>query len=64
MIILLGALKLLLEVCTVRSMDDPRAAAVTANLARASDQLATAAEGIDALFAAARDVATIISPPV
>jgi len=58
------ALKLLLEVCTVRSMDDPRAAAVTANLARASDQLATAAEGIDALFAAARDVATIISPPV
>ena len=42
----------------------PRAAAVTANLARASDQLATAAEGIDALFAAARDVATIISPPV
>ena len=39
------ALKLLLEVCTVRSMDDPRAAAVTANLARASDRLATAAEG-------------------
>ena len=58
------ALKLLLEVCTVRSMDDPRAAAVTANLARASGQLATAAEGIGALFAAARDVATIISPPV
>ena len=58
------ALKLLLEVCTVRSMDDPRAAAVTANLARASDQLATAAERIDALFAAARDVTTIISPPV
>jgi hypothetical protein len=41
-----------------------RAAAVTANLARASDQLATAAEGIDALFAAARDVTTIISRPV
>ena len=57
------ALKLLLEVCTVRSMDDPRAAAVTANLARASSQLATAAERIDALFAAARDVTTIISPP-
>ena len=57
-----GALKLLLEVCTVRSMDDPRAAAVTANLARASDQLATAAGRIDTLFAAARDVATIISP--
>jgi len=45
-----GALKLLLEVCTVRSMDDPRAAAVTANLARASGQLATAAERIDTLF--------------
>jgi hypothetical protein len=59
-----GALKLLLEVCTVRSMDDPRAAAVTANLARASGQLATAAERIDTLFAAARDVATIISPPL
>ena len=59
-----GALKLLLEVCTVRSMDDPRAAAVTANLARASDQLATAAKRIDTLFAAARDVATIISPPL
>ena len=58
------ALKLLLEVCTVRSMDDPRSAAVTANLARASDRLATAAEGIGALFAAARDVTTIISPPV
>jgi len=58
------AVKLLLEVCTVRSMDDPRAAAVTANLARASDQLAAAAEGIDTLFAAARDVATIISPPL
>ena len=49
------ALKLLLEVCTVRSIDDPRAAAVTANLARASDQLATVAEGIEELFAAARD---------
>jgi hypothetical protein len=35
---------LLLEVCTVRSMDDPRAAAATTNLSRASDQLATAAE--------------------
>jgi hypothetical protein len=30
---------------------------------RTSDQLATAAERIDTLFAAARDVATIISPP-
>ena len=34
------------------------------NLAHASGQPATAAEGIDALFAAARDIATIISPPV
>ena len=40
----------------------PRRLRVTANLARASDQLATAAERIDTLFAAARDVATIISP--
>jgi hypothetical protein len=59
------ALKLLLEVvCTVRSMDDPRAGAVTTNLSRASDQLAAAAERIDTLFAAARDVASIISPPL
>ena len=57
------ALKLLLEVCTVRSMSDPRATAVTTNLSRASDQLATAAERIDALFAAAREVASIINPP-
>ena len=35
---------------------------MTANLARASNQLATTAERIDTLFAAARDVATIISP--
>ena len=40
------ALKLLLEVCTVRSMDDPRAATVTTNLSRASEQLAAAAERI------------------
>jgi len=53
---LAGVLKLLLEVCTVRSMDDPRAAAVTANLARASDQLATAAGRIDTLFAAGIDL--------
>jgi hypothetical protein len=37
---------------------------VTANLARASDQLATAAERIDTLFAAASNVATIISPAI
>jgi hypothetical protein len=58
------ALKLLLEVCTVRSLDDPRAGAVTTNLSRASDQLAVAAERITTLFAAARDVASIISPPL
>jgi hypothetical protein len=34
---------------------------VTANLARASDQFATAAERIDTLFSEARDVARIIS---
>jgi hypothetical protein len=56
------ALKLLLEVCTVRSMDDPRTDVVTTNLSRASDQLAAAAERIDTLFAAACDVAAIISP--
>lgn len=58
------ALKLLLEVCTVRSTDDPRAGAVTTNLSQASDQLAIAAERIDTLFAATRDVAAIISPPL
>jgi hypothetical protein len=59
------ALKLLLEVCTVRSTDDPRAGAVTTNLSRAADQLGTAADRIDTLFAATRDVAAIIygSPP-
>lgn len=56
------ALKLLLEVMTVRSMDDPRAAAVTTNLVRASDQLATAAGRLNDLFAAARDVSSIIDP--
>lgn len=57
------ALKLLLEVVTVRSLDDPRAEAVTTNLARASDQLATAADRLNDLFAAARDVTSIIHPP-
>jgi hypothetical protein len=57
------ALKLLLEVCTVRSMDDPRAGAVTTNLARAADQLGVAAGRIDSVFAASRDVASIVSPP-
>jgi hypothetical protein len=56
------ALKLLLEVCTVRSLDDPRADAVTTNLARAADQLSTATDRIEELFAAARDVAAIIHP--
>jgi hypothetical protein len=58
------ALKLLLEVCTVRSMDDPRAGAVTTNLSRASDQLAVAVERIDTRFATTRDIASIISPPL
>lgn len=56
------ALKLLLEVCTVRSLDDPRAGAVTTNLARAADQLGAAADRIEELFAATRDVAAIIHP--
>ena len=56
------ALRLLLEVCTVRSLDDPRADAVTTNLARAADQLSTATDCIEELFAAAGDVAAIIHP--
>lgn len=55
------ALKLLLEISTVRSMDDPRAEAITTNLARAQDQLSTAAERIGALFQASRDVAATIT---
>lgn len=55
------ALSLLLEVCTVRSLDDPRADAVTTNLARAVDHLDVAADHINTLFAAARDAASIIS---
>jgi hypothetical protein len=34
---------------------------VTTNLSRASDQLATAAEWIDTLFASIRDVAEVIA---
>jgi hypothetical protein len=56
------ALTLLLEICTVRSTDDPRAGAVTTNLARAGDQLGTAAERIDTLFTACRDVVSILYP--
>ncbi len=56
------ALKLLLlEVCTVRSMDDPRAENITTNLACAQDQLATAGERIATLFQAGRDVAATIT---
>jgi hypothetical protein len=55
------ALKLLLEVCTVRSVDDPRAENITTNLARAQDQLATAGERIATLFQAGRDVAAMIT---
>ncbi|MGH8919550.1 MAG: hypothetical protein ACRD0H_14670 [Actinomycetes bacterium] len=57
------ALALLLEVCTVGSPEDPRVDAVTTNLSRAADQLATATERIDALFVACRDVTSIICPP-
>lgn len=44
-------LALLLEACTVRSLDDPRA-----------DELATAAGRIDGLFAADYDTADFITP--
>ncbi|SCL35465.1 hypothetical protein GA0070624_5267 [Micromonospora rhizosphaerae] len=53
-------LKLLLEVCTVRSPDDPRALHITTNLARASDQLTVAADRIGTVFAVGRDVAAAI----
>jgi hypothetical protein len=56
------ALTLLLEVATVRSLDDPRADEVTTNLARAQDELSLAADHIQTLFSAARDVASIIHP--
>jgi hypothetical protein len=54
------ALKLLLEVCTIRNLDDPRAQHITTNLARAADQLTVAAERIGDLFAAGRDIAAAI----
>jgi hypothetical protein len=54
-------LALLLEVCTVRGMDDPRAGVVTTNLARVADQLATVAGRVEELFAVTRDVVAIIS---
>lgn len=56
-----AALTLLLEACTVRSMGDPRAEHLTANLARAQDQLATASERIATMFRAGRDVAATIT---
>jgi hypothetical protein len=46
------ALKLLLEVTTIRSMDDPHAESVTTNLARAGDEMQVAAERLENLFAA------------
>ena len=46
----------------MRSLDDPRTDEVTTNLARAEDQLTLAADHIQTLFAAARDVASIIHP--
>lgn len=55
------ALTLLLEVCTVRSMDDPRAENITVNLSRAQDQLAVAAERIATLFQASHNVAATIT---
>lgn len=55
------ALKLLLEVLTVRDPGDPRAEAITTNLARAADQLETAAQELRNLFAAGRDAAAILN---
>ena len=45
----------------MRSLHDPRADMVTTNLAGAVDHLDAAADHINTLFAAARDVASIIS---
>lgn len=55
------ALKLLLEVLTVRDPEDPRAEAITTNLARAADQLESAAGQLRELFAAGRDAAAILN---
>jgi hypothetical protein len=55
------ALKLLLEITTVRSMDDPRAEHLTENLARAQDELAVAADRISNLFSAGRTVTALIN---
>lgn len=55
------ALKLLLEVLTVRETADPRAEAITPNLAQAAEQLETAAEELRTLFAAGRDAAAILN---
>jgi hypothetical protein len=57
------ALTLLLEVTTIRSMDDPRAGRVTTNLARAGDELQVAAERLAGLFAVGRSVAALIEGP-
>ena len=57
------ALTLLLEVCTMPSMDDPRAGMVTTNLTRAADQLVTAADRIDGLFSAAARAPNPAAPP-
>ena len=54
------ALKLLLEISTVRSLDDPRAEQVMTNLARAQDELAIAHQRLADLFAAGRDAAALI----
>lgn len=54
------ALALLLEVCTVRSGADPRAGELVANLTRAGDELAAAADRLDTLFAATRDAAAAV----
>lgn len=57
------ALTLLLEVTTIRSMDDPRAEHLTTTLARAQDELEVAAGRLGDLFAAGRSVAALIEEP-
>jgi hypothetical protein len=54
------AVKLLLEVCTVTQIDDPRAANIANNINRASELLSAAADRLDNLIDATADVATAL----
>lgn len=55
------ALKLLLEICTVRRMDDPRFAHLHANLSRASVELFEAGDRLGALLSETEDAAAVLA---